>query len=244
MNSENQGEISFLYCSPRCVMHQIKGIPDDISFAGASKKHNLGVRFKNKFYLERLAQNWDANIHDFGVTVVREKVVETGIVLNKLKQISHPNLLKIIDMCLCTVVIEYVDGIHLSTKKGEWILGPFSNTIDYVDLCNEEDLFSVIRKLGQVLLVLHENGICHTDPTDHNVMISNLSGEPILIDLIGAMPYTKELELLDNVVFLNHLVIPLAARKGIQLPDSIVRPKLNNSIIERLVTYLGETIGR
>ncbi|MCM3039006.1 hypothetical protein M3201_04745 [Paenibacillus motobuensis] len=236
----NKGKINFQYCASDCVLKNINDQPDEICFAGFSKRHNKGLRFKDVLYLERLAQSWDAEVHDFGITVNRDNVVKRGEILKGIQQLNDPNLLKIIDICSCTVVVEYIDGNLLNAKKEKWLLGPLSYTTDYIDLCDKKELVSVFRKIGNLILKLHKNGICHTDPTDHNVMVSSFSGEPILIDIIGAMPFEEEFQKLDNIVFLNHLVIPSAHRKGIQLPETILKQKSPEEIIERVLFYLDD----
>jgi tRNA A-37 threonylcarbamoyl transferase component Bud32 len=230
-------------CSNECVLEAIKKeSPDEICFAGTSKGHNRGLRYSNRFYLERLAANWEGSNHDFKITVIRDAVVKEGRVLNKISNIKHPNLLKILSICECSVVVEYINGYLLNTKKEKWYVGPFSYKTDYVDICTKEQLINIFKKIGEVLLLLHENGLCHTDPIDHNVMISQETGEPVLIDLIGVMPYSEEFVVLDNLVYLNHLVIPLSVRKGIDLPEEIYRLTDNRdySLINQILYILNK----
>jgi tRNA A-37 threonylcarbamoyl transferase component Bud32 len=239
-NFDESNKLLINKCSSNCVLCDIEGIePNEVCFAGFSKGHNKGLRYGNHFYLERLAKSWDGNNHDFHVSVIREQVVRSGKILQKLANIKHPNLLRIITMCDCSIVVEFINGKLLNTKKEQWYIGPHSYKTDYTDTCSKAQLINVFKKIGKLLLVLHKNGICHTDTTDHNIMICENTDEPILIDLIGAMPYTNKLKMLDEYIYLNHLVIPMAARKGIEIPKQILEFDINpsNSVIEELVFH-------
>lgn len=237
-------ELILSKCSKKCILGSIEGNkPKEICFAGFSKGHNKGLRYDDQFYLERLAINWDGNCHDFHTSINRDEVVKEGIVLDKIRGVKHPNLLKIINICECSIVVEYIEGMLLNTKKEKWYIGPHSNTLDYVDICNKFQLINLFRKIGEVLLLLHQNGICHTDVAAHNVMVCKKTHEPILIDLIGAMPYTEELRILDEYVYLNHLVVPMSARKNIHIPrDRFEKMIPHHNSIKKLIHYFEKAL--
>lgn len=73
-------------------------------------------------------------------------------------------------------------------------------------------------------------------------MVNKSDDVPILIDLIGAMPYTEELEKLDNRVFLEHVVIDGCNRLSIPIPEKIELLKNSNGdyCLNILSEYLSE----
>ncbi len=217
-------------CSEKCVLKKYEKQKKDFSieFSGASKSCNIGIRIDGSFIVQKEAESWDGRIHDFGITINRESIVKENTVLKKIRYLNNDNLLKIKDVCECCVELEYIDGYILNTKKGNWLLGEHSYELDYLDICSWNQFINLARKVLKVLIELHKNGICHTDVMDHNIMIRKKDDVPILIDLIGAMPYSKELEELDKRVFLNHVVVDGCKRLGIPMTSNILGLKKYN----------------
>lgn len=211
-------------CSESCVCKELLGHMNEceVQFAGFSKDHNKGVMYNKKFYMERLAESWNGNIHDYGVTIKRDQVVKTGMILEKLLHINHPNIMPILSYCDCTVVAEYIPGVLLNAKKETWLLGPRAGEKDYADTCSIENMLRVFLQVGDGLAYLHQHQICHTDPIDHNIIVTN-DGTAKLIDLICAMPLNEDLLTLDRYIFLNRLVVPMSNRLGLHLTEDIKR---------------------
>lgn len=221
----NENKIVVCRCSEQCILNAAMSSlsKNDAEFSGASKNNNFGIRYNNSFFVERSAESWDGNVHDFGITIDRKDVVVRGEVLRKIQSINHPNILRIKNMCNCSVELEYIDGYILNSKKGEWILGPHAYEEDYTDVCSSIDMIELFEKIADAINVLHQNGVCHTDTTNHNIMVEKVSNKPVLIDLIGAMPYSDEFAILDKKIFLKDVVINMSLRKGIKLPLEIKR---------------------
>jgi len=210
-------------CSEKCILKKFEKLRRKfkLEFAGASKTCTKGIRIDNSFIVQKEAESWDGNHHDFGVTVKREEVVKSNAVLSKIRYLNHCNLLKIKDICQCCVELEYIDGYILNTKKGSWIMGERAYEKDYLDICSPHQFINLTRKILDVIILLHQNGICHTDVMDHNIMIRKSDNVPVLIDLIGAMPHREELEKLDKRVFLEHVVADACNRLNISISDKI-----------------------
>lgn len=218
-------------CSHTCVCRTMVGHEDEceIQFAGFSKGHNKGVHWKQYFFMEKMAESWDGNVHDYQVTINRAEIVKNNIVLSKLAKLKHPNLMRVIDYCNCSVCVEYLPGLLLNSHKEKWLLGSRAGEKDYGEICSYDELKKVFLQVGDALQYLHENKICHTDPIDHNVLIM-ANGNAKLIDLLGSMPLEPRLLRLDNYVFLNRLVLPMLERIGEEIPRYIKdRVKLNGN---------------
>lgn len=206
-------KISIYPCSDECICNELIGHENEceLQFAGFSKCHNKGIHFKNKFYTERLAESWDGNVHDYHITIRREEVVKKGDLLKKLTQIRHSNLMSVISFCNCTISMEYLPGLLLNSKKEAWLIGTRVGEKDYADNCNYDEMLNVFIQVGDALQFLHNNGICHTDPIDHNIIVL-ADGTAKLIDLIGVMEKQEEFLKLDKYVFLNCLILPMLKR--------------------------------
>lgn len=230
--SDNRLVIDF--CNKECVLKKYKERCSvfETEFAGASKNCTFGIKIESSFIVEKSAESWDGHIHDFGITVDRTEVVKNNIVLDKIRKIDNKNLLKIKGICLCSVELEYIDGYILNTKKGSWLMGEHAFEQDYLDICGEKQLFALFKKILSALRVLHQNGICHTDMMDHNIMIEKQSDRPILIDLIGAMPYSEELAELDKRTFLSHVVLNSCKRKGYPICNDLLLLQEKNGAFE------------
>ena len=226
-----QNVIQIKQCSKQCICNKIIGHEDvcEVEFAGFSKKHNYGIKYNNSFFVERFAQSWDGKSHLFGFTVLREDIIKSGEVLKKLKELEHPNLLRIKSFCDCSVEMEYINGELANAKKDTWLLGPRAGERDFASYCSKGMLMKLLLSVGQLILFLHEHGICHTDPTDHNILVDK-NRRVVLIDLLSAMPYTVSLCSLDNFVFLRYCVISLAVRMQIKIPDTIKKRYLLGEI--------------
>jgi Serine/threonine protein kinase len=232
------------FCSNNCILKKYENRRNEIKleFAGASKICTKGIKVDNSFIVQKEAESWNGNHHDFGITINRKDVVENNTVLKKIRYLKNDNLLKIKDICQCCVELQYIDGYILNARKGSWILGEHAYEEDYLDICSPHQFISLTRKILDTIILLHQNKICHTDVMDHNIMVNKSDDVPILIDLIGAMPYTEELEKLDNRVFLEHVVIDGCNRLSIPIPEKIELLKNSNGdyCLNILSEYLSE----
>lgn len=210
-------------CSENCILKKYENCQHKfrIEFAGASKSCSKGIKVDNSFIVQKEAESWDGEYHDFGITVNRDAVVKNNTVLEKIRYLNNDNLLKIKDICQCCAELEYIDGYILNTRKGSWILGEHAYEEDYLDICSPHQFIFLTKKILNAIMLLHQNGICHTDVMDHNIMIKKSNNVPVLIDLIGAMPYTEELEKLDKRVFLEHVVLGGCRRLNIPVMEKI-----------------------
>lgn len=238
-------KVIFHFCSDNhCILKKYDDRRDEITleFAGASKSCTRGIKVDDSFIVQNEAESWDGNHHDFGITIDRRNVVKNHTVLKIVRSIQNDNLLMIRDYCQCCVELEYVDGYILNTRKGSWILGEHAYEEDYLDVCSPRQFIGLTQKILNTLKLLHQHGICHTDVMDHNIMVRKKDDVPILIDLIGMMPYSKELEELDNRVFLEHVVIDGLARLGIKVPNNIELLKKSNGdyCLDVLEGYLSD----
>lgn len=231
-------------CSEKCILKKYWNRKSEFKseFAGASKECTRGIKIDDSFIVQKSAESWDGAIHDFGVTVTRDNVVKNNTVLEKIRHINDDNLLKIKDICHCCVELEYIDGYILNTKKGSWILGEHAFEEDYLDICSSKQYIELVKKILGVVKLLHQNGICHTDVMDHNIMVRKSDDIPILIDLIGAMPYSEKLAELDKRVFLRHVLLDGCERLNIPIPDVLLKLQKNNGNydFEELAGYLNE----
>lgn len=219
-----ENNLMIKFCSDNCILKKYENRREHfkLEFAGASKTCTKGIKVDNSFIVQKEAESWDGNYHDFGITIDRKAVVTNNTVLEKMRYLNNDNLLNIKDICQCCVELEYIDGYILNTRKGSWLLGEHAYEEDYLDVCSPHQFISLARKILNTIMLLHQNEICHTDVMDHNIMVNKSDDVPVLIDLIGAMPYTKELEKLDNRVFLEHVVIDGCNRLNIPIPEKIV----------------------
>lgn len=217
-------------CSKECILKKylIRKNEFQIKFAGASKECTSGLKIDNSFIVQKSAESWDGKIHDFGITVNRDEIVKNNIVLNKIRYIRNDNLLKIRDICSCSVELEYIDGYILNAKKGSWILGEHAYERDYLDVCSKRQFVILTKKILGVVKLLHRNSICHTDVMNHNIMIRKSDEVPILIDLIGAMPYSERLADLDKKVFLEYVVLDGCRRLGLYITDKVMMLQKKN----------------
>ena len=100
-----------------------------------------------------------------GKIVVKKQIpVQTGKVYEKLKEIHHPNLAKIYDVCygkeFCIVIEEYISGDTLEEKLEELKVFPKETVENY--------LVQILQGLREV----HRQGVVHRDLTPANILIS------------------------------------------------------------------------
>ena len=100
-----------------------------------------------------------------GKIVVKKQIpVQTGKVYEKVKEIHHPNLAKIYDVCYgkesCIVIEEYISGDTLEEKLEELKVFPKETAENY--------LVQILQGLREV----HRQGVVHRDLTPANILIS------------------------------------------------------------------------
>lgn len=100
-----------------------------------------------------------------GKIVVKRKIpLQTGKVYEKVKEIHHPNLAKIYDICygeeFCIVIEEYISGSTLEEKLEELKVFPVEVVENY--------LVQILQGLRGV----HRQGVIHRDLTPANIIIS------------------------------------------------------------------------
>lgn len=124
---------------------------------------------------------------------LKDAYLRSGEVLDTLKTVRHPNLMSVYDYDDEYVYVEYVDGLVLSNRGHNC---PAHHTRSYLDVAAGIDL-SPIR---DALAHLHANGVCHTDVTSHNVMVTR-DGILKLIDLTCCLPRRRTYVRRDNRMF-------------------------------------------
>lgn len=162
----------------------------NISGTGKNKNRYTTLDSLGRLIFPRKADNWTSN-HAYGIPIYRSNVLKYGEVLNILKKNPHPNIANILDYDDDNVYLEYIDGIVLSNVNkftpDHWKLIPC-----YLDINNSINF----NQIKSAVKHLHINNVAHTDITTFNVMVDK-NGVCKLIDMIGAMPLTSQLEKLD-----------------------------------------------
>lgn len=100
-----------------------------------------------------------------GKIVVKKHIpVKTGKIYEKVKEIHHPNLAKIYDICYgrecCIVIEEYISGDTLEEKLEELKVFP------------KEVIENYLVQILQGLKEVHRQGVIHRDLTPANILIS------------------------------------------------------------------------
>lgn len=98
------------------------------------------------------------------IVVKKEIPLQTGKVYERIKEIHHPNVTKIYDVCYCEeyciVLEEYISGETLEERLEELKILPQENAKNY--------LMQILQGLKEV----HERGVVHRDLTPANILIS------------------------------------------------------------------------
>lgn len=197
-------------CSEGCCLPPT---PQNITFAGYSKPGARGLIHGASLFVPRSADDWDRDRHAFGVTILRQGELARGDVLRRLLALRDRHLLRLEAICDCSIATEYLRGRQLNARKPTYVLGPGRGQRDALDELDDETLVQQLRGLARALLALHARRVCHTDVTDHNVMSRRAHGDLVLIDLLGCVPATRELEGLDRRLFHDELLRPVVARR-------------------------------
>lgn len=100
-----------------------------------------------------------------GKIVVKKQIpVQNGKIYEKIKQITHPNLVKIYEICYCQecciVIEEYVSGETLEEK------------LEVLKLFSEQTVKEYLIQILLGLQQVHEQGVIHRDLTPANILIS------------------------------------------------------------------------
>jgi glycosyltransferase involved in cell wall biosynthesis len=162
---------------------------------GSRPKDPFGVLEveSNRLRLTKTANNWHKKVHCYGITVNRDGVLKSNVILQKLKNLSHPNIMQVYDFNDKHVWVEYINGCVLSNKD------KFASQVDKEKHCYLDDAekpfdFNLIR---DAVKFLHNHDIALTDIASFNIMVDTTDPEqpvPKIIDLICAMPLTPELK--------------------------------------------------
>lgn len=128
--------------------------------------------------------------HAYNIAVERQAVIQTGEVLQCLRAHPHPHIAHIDDYDQDFVYMEYIDGtVLLNTDPS---CPPQHKT------CAVQEGISIdLTGLESAIKHLHDLGIAHTDIAGHNIMVTH-AGTIKLIDLLGCVPLTPQLQKLDQ----------------------------------------------
>lgn len=100
-----------------------------------------------------------------GKVVVKKIVpIQTGKIYERIKEIHHPNLARVYEVCycenVCVVIEEYISGETLEEKLEELKVLPQQTVTDY--------LLQILQGVSEI----HKQGIVHRDLTPSNILIS------------------------------------------------------------------------
>ena len=144
--------------------------------------------------IPKRADDWTKKGHISGLNIKRQHIIKENTILEKLKNIDHPNIMKIYDYDDEWVYVEYIKGMILSNRNS------FSpKTKCYLD---EKNAKIDIKKIFETLSFLHNIEISWTDLTGFNIMVDE-NGNFKFIDLICCMPLTKKLKCWDYLCMKN-----------------------------------------
>lgn len=162
-----------------------------------NKVNKLEIYYDDNYiWLPRQQGNFTAKGHLYGVDVERESYVLSGEILDKLIQISksgrYPrNLVRIVGYDNHYMICERIKGMVLCNKN------KFTPITDKLNPCYlDYDVKIKQNELMKPILDLHANGLCHTDVTEFNYMVSN-DGRVYLIDLLSIVPFDQKYANLD-----------------------------------------------
>lgn len=115
---------------------------------------------------------------------LKREYLENGKLLDKLKEVRHPNLMSIYDYDDEYVYVEHISGLVLSNRSP---FCPPQHTRCYIDYVDSIDLSPIKAAIQH----LHAHGIAHSDVTSHNIMVTD-DGALKLIDLICCLPPRRD----------------------------------------------------
>lgn len=119
--------------------------------------------------------------------------LRSGEVLDTLKTVRHPNLMSVYDYDDEYVYVEYIDGLVLSNRRPHC---PAHHVRSYLDIARNVDLTGIRDAIAH----LHANGVCHTDVTSHNILVTR-DGTLKLIDLVCCLPRKRAYARRDHQMF-------------------------------------------
>jgi serine/threonine protein kinase len=162
----------------------------DISSVRPNQRRKTFIDEAGQLLFPKVANDW-TETHAYGISIARQDVLKSGIILKKLIENPHPNILRIFDYDDNFVWMEYIQGKLLSNRS------KFAPKIWKKSKCYLDERRNInFSHIEDAVRFLHSNGIAHTDITSFNIMVDenhNLK----LIDLLSAMPLTDELRDLD-----------------------------------------------
>lgn len=113
----------------------------------------------------------------------KEAYLKRGDLLDILKTLDHPNLMRVYDYDDDWVTVEYVDGLILSNREKK---APPQHESCYLDVAEHIDL----RPIWSAVEYMHAHGLCHTDINSHNIIVQP-NGTMKLIDVICCLPFHR-----------------------------------------------------
>lgn len=172
----------FIKSGVRCI--NISSVPPNL-------RRKAIFNDQNHLMMPRYANDWTSS-HAYGIAVERQSVIRSGQVLELLKNNPHPAMARVYDYDDDFVYMEYINGTILSNAN-RFAPAQWKQTQCYLDSHHSVD----ITPIEDAVEFLHSIGVAHTDITTFNIMVDH-TGHCKLIDLLGAVPLTDELETLDN----------------------------------------------
>ena len=178
----------------------------------SSRRNNVGCVKGKSLFVTREANDWDAS-HFFGQAISRRQTVLDGQVLTKLRDNPHPHICRVVGFDERWVELEYVSGKILSNRTHtRWLPQTHVGQPDYLDgAISARECMTLIGQMQDAISALHDIGVCHTDLTAFNILVDE-EGNAKIIDVIGCMPRSDELEELDWEVFTRFTVREVVER--------------------------------
>lgn len=140
--------------------------------AESMEKNDLYLKYIEEIYVElaelgsgETGKTFLARHRGSGKIVVKKLVpVQTGKIYERIKEIHHPNLARVYEVCycenVCVVIEEYISGETLEEKLEELKVLPQQTVTDY--------LLQILQGVSEI----HKQGIVHRDLTPSNILIS------------------------------------------------------------------------
>lgn len=191
-------------------------MPKIIPLSAYSRRNAVGAIRGGSLFITKEANDWQADVHPYGVDVRRQDTIRKGTVLEILKNNPHENICRVLDYDDYWVELEYIDGKLLSS------IAPYiENKDDY--LSNGISIYeavSIIDSLKSAVDHLHGLDVVHTDLISFNVMVDK-NKKPKIIDIIGAVKATDKLKKLDSEVFWKRCAMEIIERVDYEFLDEI-----------------------
>ena len=171
---------------------------------GASRKNNIGYIDNGLLKMSREANDWKQS-HLYGIAIERQDNIENGGVLQLLKDNPHKNIMRVDKFNDDWVWVEYIKGVVFDNRS-QWTpkrdIEMDCYLLSHLNRLGCGNRTKVLQGILDGVKHLHNIGVAHTDITGFNVMV-NEKGEAKIIDLISAMPLTKQYKRLDNRLVLK-----------------------------------------